>query len=130
MSSEYDRRIAIIVCTRDARTPVEISEFTGIPLPTVYAVVKRFREAEGEGTPSRKRHDCSPKTRDEQFVSRLQKMVDEDPTVSMRSLAARLNVSEWTVRKAVHEDLRCRFYVLKVRQMLSLQQKKRRLAKS
>ena len=75
MLSEYDRRAAIIVCTRNGRTPVEISEFTGIPVPTVYAVVKRFREAEGEGK-SRKRHDCSPKTRDEQFVSRLQEMVD------------------------------------------------------
>ena len=48
----------------------------------------------------------------------------------MRSLAARLNVSEWTVRKAVHEDLRCRSYVLKVRQLLSPQLKERRLAKS
>ena len=87
MSSEYDRRAAIIVCTRNGRTPVEILEFTGIPLPTVYDVVKRFREAEGEGTPSRKRHDRSPKTCGEQFVSRLQEMVDEDPGVAIRSLA-------------------------------------------
>ena len=48
----------------------------------------------------------------------------------MRSLAARLNVSEWTVRKAVHEDNRCLSYLLKVRQLLSPQLKERRLAKS
>lgn len=133
MSSEYDRRATIIVCTRNGRTPVEISDFTGIPLPTVYAVVKRFKEAEqeeGAGTPARKKHDrSSQKKRDDDFVSRLQSMVDEDPSVSMRSLAARLDVSEWTVRTAVHEDLRCRSYQLKVRQMLSPQLKERRLAK-
>lgn len=133
MSSEYDRRAAIIVCARNGRTPVEISDFTDIPLPTVYAVVRRFNEAEkeeGEGTPARKKHDCSfQRKRSEDFVSRLQDMVDEDPGVSMRSLAVRLNVSEWTVRKAVHEDLRCRSYVLKVKQMLSPQLKERRLAK-
>ena len=133
MSSEYDRRATIIVCTRNGRTPVEISDFTGIPLPTVYAVVKRFKDSEeedGAGTPARKKHDrSSQKKRDEDFVSRLQGMVDEDPSVSMRSLAARLDVSEWTVRKAVHEDLRCHSYVLKVRQMLSPQLKEQRLAK-
>ena len=54
MSSEYDRRGTIIVCARNWHTPVEIADFTGIPLPTVYAVVKRFKEAEQEdvaGTP-------------------------------------------------------------------------------
>lgn len=73
MSSEYDRRAAIIVCTRNGRTTVEISDFTGIPLPTVYAVVRWFNEAEqeeGEGTPARKKHDCSSqRKRSEDFVS-------------------------------------------------------------
>ena len=60
MSSEYDRRDTIIVCTRNGSTPAEIADFTGIPLPTAYAVVKRFKEVEweeGAGTLARKKHE-------------------------------------------------------------------------
>ena len=47
----------------------------------------------------------------------------------MRSVVARLSVSEWIERKAVHEDLRCRSCVMKVWQMLSPELKERQLAK-
>ena len=62
MSSDYDRHTAIIVCTRNGHTPVEISDFLGIPLAKVCAVVRRFNEAEqeeGEGTKSQKMHNCA-----------------------------------------------------------------------
>ena len=84
MSSEYDHRDTIIVRTRNGRTPVEIAHFTGIPLPTAYAFVKRFKEAEreeGAGTSAKKKHD--PFFPEEDLVSWLQEFVDEEPSVSI-----------------------------------------------
>ena len=116
MSSEYDGCGKIIVCTRQWTHPCgKIPDFTGIPFSTVYVIVKRFKETEqeeGAGTPARKKHDRS-------FQKKIsfpgsKRSEDEDPSVSMQSLAARLGVSEWTLRKTVHEDLKCRSYVLKV----------------
>jgi len=80
MSSEYDRRAAIIVCFRAGRMPKEIIEFTKLPKSTVYEVAKAFKDSDGSGTPARKTHDRSEcKKCTSEFLKALQDMVDNDP---------------------------------------------------
>ncbi|QQP42134.1 Transposable element tcb1 transposase [Caligus rogercresseyi] len=63
MSSELERRTAIIVALRCGRAPKEIINFFKFPKVTVYSIAKSFRESEDieEGflTPERKTPDQS-----------------------------------------------------------------------
>ncbi|QQP57313.1 Uncharacterized protein FKW44_002246 [Caligus rogercresseyi] len=60
MSSELERRTAIIVALRCGRAPKEIIDFFKFPKATVYSIAKSFKESEDieEGflTPERKTH--------------------------------------------------------------------------
>ncbi len=123
MYSKYNRRAAIIVCLCAGRVPKEIIEFTKLPKLTIYDGAKAFYVTEGSGTPVRKTHDrsefkkCMP-----EFLwghGGLQDMINDNPGISMRNLAARLNMGQNTIWTAVHTDLRCKSYILKVWQMLS-----------
>ena len=124
MTSEYDRRAAIIVALRAGRSRSEIADFLKLPTSTVYAVANRFFSAEategGSGDAERKPHDRSlSRRRSQDFIDSLEELVEEDPSQSTRTLAAKLNVGATTIRQALKEDLRCKSYRLKVRQMLS-----------
>ncbi len=120
MSSEFERRAAIIVALRAGHTPPEIADFLKLPKSTVGDVARRFFAAEeseeGSGCPERKKHVRERLVRSSDMIERLQAMVQEDPGMSMRKMAAILQVNESTVRKLVHEDLRHKSYVLKIRQ--------------
>ena len=134
MSTEESRRIAIVECLRAGRAPAEIVAFLNYPTATVYRVAKRFRDAEeeveGSGTAARKNHDrMASRKRSNEFLNQLQQTIDADPSISQRSLAHRLNVSEGTIRTAVQQDLRYKSYVLRLRQLLTTATKERRLAK-
>jgi inhibitor of nuclear factor kappa-B kinase subunit alpha len=133
-TAEYDRRAAIIEGLRAGRSRQEIIQFFNYPKSTVYDVAKAFNDAEetedGSGSASRKRHASgAQKLRDSTFLERLQALIDEDPGCSMRNMADKLDVSECTIRRAVKEDLRCKSYVLRVRQMLSAEMKNKRVAR-
>ncbi|QQP55531.1 Transposable element tcb2 transposase, partial [Caligus rogercresseyi] len=133
MSLELERRTAIIVALRCGSTPKEIIHFFKFPKATVYSIAKSFKESEDieEGflTPERKTPDRSQvRKRSADFIDhRLEAMINDDPSVPMSTLAERLNVHRTTVLHAIHEDLRCNSYVLRVRQMLSDTLKKKRL---
>ncbi|QQP54865.1 Uncharacterized protein FKW44_007845, partial [Caligus rogercresseyi] len=132
MSSELECRTAIIVALRCGRAPKEIIDFFKFPKATVYSIAKSFKESEDieEGflTPERKTPDRSQvRKRSADFIDRLQTMINDDPSVPMSTLAERLYVHKTTVLHAIHEDLRCNSYVLRVRQMLSDAMKKKRL---
>ncbi|QQP50935.1 Transposable element tcb2 transposase [Caligus rogercresseyi] len=132
MSSKLERRTAIIVALCCGRAPKEIIDFFKFPKATVYSIAKSFKESEDieEGflTPERKTPDRSQvRKRSADFIDRLQTMINDDPSVPMSTLAERLNVHRTTVLHAIHEDLRCNSYVLRVRQMLSDAMKKKRL---
>ena len=111
MTSEYDRRAAIIVALRAGRSRSEIAEFLKLSTSTVYAVANRYFSSEadeaGSGDATRKTHDRSmSRRRSQDFVERLQDLVDEDSSQPTRALAAKLNVGATTIRQALKEDLR------------------------
>jgi AraC-like DNA-binding protein len=130
-NSEYGRRVTIINCLRAGRTHKEIADFTGIPLRTVQRVAAQHAAAEeaeaGSYTAERKIHDRTREIRTPQLIDRVQMRVLEDPSITINELAREFEVSETTMRRLVHEDLRYSSYVLKVRQMLTENAKIRRL---
>ncbi|QQP52719.1 Uncharacterized protein FKW44_004953 [Caligus rogercresseyi] len=100
MSSEQDRCAAILVALQ--------------------AVAQELNESNGNATPIRKTQD-QPRSKKKGLQS-FSRAPGEDQRRSWylyEDLAAKMNVDEKTIRIAVHEDLRSKSYVLKVRQMLS-----------
>lgn len=130
MSKEYDRRATIISGLCAGHTAKEISKFNNIPLRTVYNVKKAYDSNPDNATPIRKRHDVRNDRTSSENVNRIQEFVNEDPGRSMRSIARELEMSNATVRKIVHEDLRYRSYVMRKGHFMTQQTKERRLDKA
>lgn len=117
MSSEYDRRAAIIIALQAECMPAEIIDFLKLTKTTVYRVANFFHTTEGleEGsaTPDRKVQDRSGvRKKSLHFLEQLRAMIDDDPTIFMGNLVKKLNVSDWLLRKAMQEDLRCKRLVI------------------
>ena len=128
MSSEYDRRAAILVALQAGCAPKEIIAFLKLPPRTVFRVAKEYKLKNGTVTPSSKKSDRSgSKKRSPEFLAILQEKINEDPGTSIRNLAVQMNVCDRTMRRAISEDLRCKSYVIKVRQMLSDAMKDKRV---
>ena len=136
-SSEYKRRAAVQEALRAGKTRMEIVEFLKVPKSTVYDIAKRYYDdlASQDGpdedktaSPARKKRSEAPnKKRMPDFLQQLQELIEEDPMQSMRQLAIRLDVSECTVRRAVHQDLRYKSYTIRIRQLLTETMKAKRV---
>ena len=59
------------------------------------------------------------------FLEQLEATIEEDPGASMQKLATNLIMHRTRVLRVIHEDLRYKSYILKVRQMLSVAMKAR-----
>ncbi|QQP32990.1 Uncharacterized protein FKW44_024198, partial [Caligus rogercresseyi] len=57
-----------------------------------------------------KEEGVARKVRDTDFVDKVMKMVEDDPTRSMRTMSRDLGCHEKTIRDCLSEDLRCRIY--------------------
>jgi transposase len=136
MSLERDRRAAIIAGLRAGRTVKQISSFNNIAERTVYDVRARYEEEIASGvqpeciSSARKAHKRRSDRKGEDFINEVQKLIDDDPGRSMRSIARELDVCERTIRRVVEEDIHYKSYVLKKGQSLSDSTKKRRFEKA
>jgi transposase len=136
MSKEHDVRAAVILGLRTGRTAKEISEFDNIPLRTVYNVKARYdTEIEAGKSPeeissARKPHRRRSDAKDNDFVEKVQEIIDEDPGRSMRSIARELQVSDSTIRRIVEEDIHYKSYAMRRGQFMNDATKKRRLEKA
>lgn len=84
-----------------------------------------------EAVAQRKEHSRrSDAIRDQDFVARVQGMVDNDPSKSMRAIARDLHVSEHCVRNCMMEDIRYKSYKMRKGQLLTEKMKENRLKKS
>ncbi len=66
---------------------------------------------------------------DMEVLEQGQPKASDDPNGTLGNLPKMLNVSAWTISMAIHEDLRCESYVLKVRQILPKSMKAKRLVR-
>ena len=122
MSSEYDKRAAIVVALRAGRSTREISEFLGLPKDLVHRTKRSYDASENpeEFCPSRKKHARrSDAKRDEEFVASVAKKIDENPGKSMRSLAKEMGVHHKTISKVIRKDLGLKSYSLRTSHLLT-----------
>jgi hypothetical protein len=133
MSTEEKIRATIITGLRAGRTVSEIVRFNNLKKSTVRNVKRRYDDfIAGGGLPEefssdRKVHRRTSDTLDASIVTKLQALVDQDPGRSMRSLARKLKISEFVIRKKMMQDIRYKSYALRRGQFLSHATKKRRL---
>ncbi|QQP36878.1 Transposable element tcb2 transposase [Caligus rogercresseyi] len=102
MSSELERRTAIIVALRCGCAPKEIIDFFKFPKATVYSIVKSFKELEDieEGflTPERTTPDRSQvRKRSADFIDRLQ-TITSLPMAKMSTKEVYLYVMQTVVK--------------------------------
>ena len=69
------------------------------------------------------------KTRDPDFIAKVQEMIDEDPTKSMRRMSDELNTSKWTINQTIRQDMKCKSYRLQTGQILTEATRGRRVLK-
>ena len=72
----------------------------------------------------------SDNVRTPEVVARVQQMVDQDPSKSIRNLARKLGVANATIHRTVHENFRYSSYVLKHGHFMSDATKQKRLEKA
>lgn len=133
MPTEIEKRYAIVAALRAGRSVKEIVDFFGFHRDHVYCIKRKFDEADDKEafTGERKAHSRrSEAHRDEDFVTRLESMIEDDPSQPMSSLAQAMGVSKSTIHKTVHEDLNFFSYKLRQRHLLTESTKETRHVKA
>ena len=84
-----------------------------------------------ESVSKRKKHKaCSDRVRTSHFVQQVQGNIDEDPSKSIRAISRNLQVSECTIRRIVHEDIRYKSYVMRKGQFMLAQTREQRFIRA
>ena len=110
-----------------------ITNTLGVNMRTIQHTHKKLEESKGPCeviTRAPKSLDDYQKSRDADFVKRVEAMIDISPSKSMRSMAAELGVDKRTIQQCVDEDLRCKSYGMQTGQLLTQVTKDRRLLNS
>ena len=108
MSSEYDRRAAVLESIRAGHSPKEIVEWFQYPKTMVYDLAKAYAASDEKDnfTPHHKAHKKrSDVIRTSDFVEDVAEVVKEDPSKSMRKIAMEVGASRRTVERTVKQDL-------------------------
>ena len=85
-----------MVNTNFSATNTTISKALGIPFSTVSDIRKGLKETTDVSAVlerKTKSKEDARKTRDPDFIAKVQEMIDEDPTKSMRRMSDELNTS-------------------------------------
>lgn len=124
------KRHGILLAIRAGRASREISEFFNISIRMVQNVRRELEDSgfDYEATAKRKTHRRrSDAVRTPDFAEEIQKVIDEDPSKSMRAIAREKGVDESVVRQVVHEDIRYFSYKMRKGQFLSQKMQEKRL---
>ena len=85
----------------------------GVDMRTIQCTRKKLEKSKdlcGVITIASKSLDDHWKSRDADFVKRVEAMIDINPSKSMRSIAAELGVDKRTIQQCVDKDLHCKSY--------------------
>ena len=127
------KRHAVIVALKAEHSDLEISRFLKVARSFVYKVRKELEAKNGNVSPvskCKKHSKRSDITRTLEFIQQVQQTIDDNPRKSMTSLAKEFHVSEGTIRKVVHEDIRYKSFVMRKGQFMSEKTKENRLIRS
>jgi inhibitor of nuclear factor kappa-B kinase subunit alpha len=117
--------VEIVVLKKAGHSTKDVASRVGVDPKTVYNVMKRYSETgsiDSKPIPGRKRS-----VRTKRLVDVVRKRVSRNPRRSMRQMARSLDISETTMRRVVHEDLKCKALKLQRRHLISAASKAKRL---
>lgn len=116
MSTTRDRE-AIIALHQKGKKPKEIISALKLPQSTVYKAIKRYNEL---GTSEDRPRSGRPVTATTpKMIKRVRERIRRNPVRSMRKMASQLGISDYSVRKIVHNRLNMRSYMFAAGQDLS-----------
>ncbi|XP_011068611.1 PREDICTED: uncharacterized protein LOC105154645 isoform X1 [Acromyrmex echinatior] len=127
------KRHAVIVAIHANHSDLEISEFLNLARSFVHKVRRELEVSNGnvQSVAKRKTHKARSDTvRTSQFVQQVQGIIDEDPSKSIRAISRDLQVSECTIRRIVHEDIRYKSYVMRKGQFMSARTREQRFIRA
>ena len=133
MLTQEMKRHAVIVALAAKHSDLKISNFLHVARSFVHKVRLELEGCDGNVSPvaKRKKHSqCSDTVRTPEFIRNVQNIIDENPGRSIRSIAKELQVSEWTIRTVVHQDIRYKSYVMRKGQFISAKTQENRLMRS
>ena len=113
-------------------TNTTISKALGIPFSKVSDIRKGLKETMDVSAVLKRKtksKEDARKTRDPNFIAKVQNMIDEDPTKSMRRMSVELNTSKWTINQTIRQDMKCKSYRLQTGQILTEATRRRRVLK-
>ena len=116
--NERDRRCAVLqwlVNTNFEVTNAAISRALGLSEKTILDIRKALKETRDVSAVLERKmklKEDARKTRDADFIDKVQEMIDEEPTKSMRRMSEELNTSKWTINQTIREDLKCKSHRL------------------
>lgn len=129
---EWKRKVIIYsICA--GMTNNDIVDKLKLPLRTIQRIRKQLIESEFdvEAVGNRKSQDrTKQKVRSKNFITNVQQMINNDPSVSIREISRQLGSSESTVRLCVREDIRYKSYKMQSGQLLTEKMKIARIEKS
>ena len=122
------KRHTIIVAIHTKHSDLEISQFFSV-VQSFVDKVRRDLEASDGNVESvakcRKHKPRSDTVRALQFVQKVQYIIDEDHSKSIRAILRDLQASECTIRRIVHEDIRYKSFVMRRGQFTSVHDNER-----
>ena len=113
-----------IVAIHANHSDLEISQFFKIARLFVHKVRRELEASDGNvgNVAKRKKHEArSDRVRTSHFVQQVQGIIHENPSKSIRAISRDLQVSECTIHRIVHEDIRYKSYVIRKGQFMSAQ---------
>jgi len=125
------KKHAVIFAIHANHSDLEISRFLKVAQSFVNKVRRELEASDGnmESVAKRKKHETrSDKVRTSRFVQKVQGIIDEDPSKSIRAISKDLQVSECTIRRIIHEDIRYKCYTM--RQFMSAQTREQRFIRA
>ncbi|XP_014484223.1 PREDICTED: uncharacterized protein LOC106749367 [Dinoponera quadriceps] len=123
------KRHAVIIIIHANHSDLEISRFLKVARSFVNKVRRELEASDGNvaSVAKCKKHEArSDKFRTSQFVQKVQGIIDEDPSKSIRGISKHLQVSECTIRRIIHEDLQYNSYAMHRGQFMSAQTREQR----
>ena len=136
MAKEEHQRALILSSFHAGLTAKQIVDHFIIKKATVYALKKKLDAFVAEGnkpedfSAKRKQHKKRSDAMDRAFIMDVERLIQEDPSRSMRAIARELNVSATVVRRVVKKEIKLKSYALKRGQFMNQGTKERRLAKA
>ena len=122
-----------VLALKADRRDLEIAHFLRVERSFVHKIRKEL-EKENDNVMSvskeKKLSTRSDSMRTAEFIHKVKQTIDENRGQSMRSIAKKLHVSEKTIRRNVHEDIRYKSYVIKRGQFISEKSKENCLNRS